>query len=758
MYITTPTKCSFEYFVKGKGLWSRVVEHPDEFMLLSQRRVDSYVWMRFLFDTPKGRISNSTYAVYNPYLVWGKDADTFDDLFNTSAPQQRTQLTTHNMCTENVKDDDDDAREFKKNIKTALETMQDYFIFMRRILHEALVDPTHMYEMFQKSIIYEVLFYNMRYKTGQDETLSRFLLGITDAYLGFSMTGIEKSKKKYCAKQYVAIIPRGHGKTRIQAVIIAVALVTLPDVKILAMAHTRNLICTTKDDVENILNKAFPASKLRYKTSRPEDNLILTFEGVNNTTSSRLEYASACKSSTIRGHDPDIGLCDEALSVSPQAHTTINALSQRTHTKIGLLSSPLCNKYHLLLNFIRRLEGSENTDINMYRVSYFCFNDKHVQYSTSQMGCYRRMCVPRHIQFSKDNKLMDGIMASTDPTVSASDTSAFENELGVVRREDVERNENDGENDNNSGVRVFTDTFIEHLRDSFTHMLLENVPGSAYWIYIDPAYHPTRQSAICIVCVKFQNETGRALLCYTDRKLVAQSDLGVVSSVIEEMYTHCIRTVVSFHRPLGEKCYFFVAIERNSNPDSVRAYYKTWVDLRRRIPPPTKTDPQKIARKAVSEGSSLSEETIVNLIHACAEFFFYAETTSAGLTYYGYSVTSDKRSIFSGVANILNRKHTTYFRIALTNEMGWFMSDCCSLEYLLREVRQFRYKNRRFTGKVASDACDDAITCLVMCLFMGDAYKLSINERIDNFEKNKRCSLPWVNGTTVFGNQKIGRR
>lgn len=648
---------------------------------------------RLLFDTPQARQNNGRFFVYNPYLIWDdKDDDDYGDLYTPTPPP--------------LKDNGAAAVYLKKT----LETMVPYVAFLKRIHEDVMESPTTMHEMFQKSSFYEVLFYYCCYKTSEDFLLT-FMTAVNDKYLGFSVAALESMREKYTGKQYVAIIPRGLGKTRGIKLIISVSLMSFPGVEVLAMAHTRSLICSIKDDVEHTLRTCFPSyANGNYVVSKHDDSLILTFA---DGRSSRLKYASACRPATLRGNDPHIGLLDESLCVSEAAYSVINAMTQRKHCKIGFFSSPIATKKDALLNLVKNM-GVKCRNINLYRLCFFCLDALHVQYSASQTGCYRRMFAPRYITYSADNKSFESVLTKTE--------TSYENELGVIRPEDLNGTSDFLGAADDTDRAVFGRAFMDHLRNPTMHLQLSSLPleeNCVYWIYMDPAYHPSVQSAIAISCVRFVKD--QVVLCYADRRLLTHGDLGRVSFIMEEMYTSCVTTLVARS---GAKCYFFVAIERNSNPDAVRHYYQVWVDLRRRI------------------GSTGSGTINANT----CEFLCYADVYSGRNLSYGYNLGYRKKLIFSTIINFFNSKHVTHFRVATTAEHGVYSKDVCTLEHLVQEIKNFHYKDRKYTGKITPDSTDDLLTCIVMSTFLGMSFKMTAPSRIVNLktERITHCTAPWI--------------
>ncbi|KAK3761558.1 hypothetical protein RRG08_010282 [Elysia crispata] len=684
---------------------------------------DAFLLKRLMFDTPKERQSNKLFYCYNPHLTADRhlkkvrqedeaaamdvDEEEDDSWENSLGYLKALYGAPPQAVPQDAKSSSAPARGVSL-IKKQLETLVPYVTFLNRIHNDVMEHPTTTHQMFQKSVFYEVLFFYCLYHTNKD-TLNALILGCNDTYLGFAMASLERMRKKYTGKQYIAIIPRGLGKTRCIKLTIAVALVTFRKCELLAMAHTRSMVCTTKDDVETTLMSRFPPAVYGYETRHHEDCLIIEFpDGSYN----RLKYASACRSASVRGNDPDIGFLDESLCVAEESYAAINPMIQRKHTKIGFVSSPISNKKDVLLNLVVNMEVMCQ-QINMYRLCYFCMHPLHVQHSTGHTGCYRKIFAPRYITYDEDNKRFEGVITRTE--------ASYENEQGVIRPEDRANGQAGVLNPDDKPA--FTKSFIRHLCTPTTHVRIEDLQIASrdiyYWIYIDPAYHSAKRSAIAIACVRFVKDT--AVLCYMDRKLLTSGDIGNVSNLIQEMYSNCVVTLIR-KAPADVKCNFFVAIENNSNPDSVRSYYNTWVDQRRRGG----------GRRVANDSNS--------------EFFAFVKVYEGRNICYGYTLC-DKFLIFDSVIHFLNSTHKNLFRVATAAEYGVNTKDICSLELLLKEIQTFHNKGGKFTGKISVGFTDDVVTCLIMALHMGRSYKGIAHSIVDNLrtERMTNCVPPWIN-------------
>lgn len=705
MLITTPAKCSFKLYITSNGLWGDTlqggVEHTQGAWIdLFKQLATSYIYRRLIFDTPQGRQRNKLFFVYNPYLTeqsldLEQEERELEELYGP--PISPVKQTSDPLLEAGI-----------AKIKRELEKMIPYVTFMQRIHNDVMDNPTTTHLMFQKSIFYEVLFFYCQHNTSEN-LLSTLMTGINSTYLGFSMASMTRMRIKYTGKQYISIIPRGLGKTRCIRLVFAVALVTFRGCQLLAMAHTKSLVYTTKDDIENTLETCFPPSKYNYTRCTHEESLIIEFPG---EPSNRLKYLSACRPASLRGNDPDIGFLDEALCVSQDSYGVINAMIQRMHTKIGFVSSPISSNKAALLNLVINM-AIKCESINMYRLCYFCLDTIHVQYSASHTGCYRKLFAPRYITYNDENKSFEGVITRTN--------ASYENELGVIRPEDITSGEFNAD-DMERNRAMFTPEFVSHLTSPTTYVRLNNLPverRTAYWIYIDPTYYASKSSAIALCCVRFVKET--VVICYMDRKLVSNGDLGRVEPIMEEMYAGCVTTVVR-HSGRGTKCCFFLAIERNITPDGVQSCYSVWGDQTRRP-----------GGKGVLTRNNY-------------QAFYYADVCEGRCVTYGFLLGAQKKRIFSHIIRRFNKSHSTSFRIANTAEFGAYTRDTCTTEHLKQEIEAFHYKDKRYTGKLTNVSTDDLITCVIMATYLGVAFKADAPIRMQNIETEKKtnCTTPWL--------------
>ncbi|GFR99299.1 hypothetical protein ElyMa_004524800 [Elysia marginata] len=175
-----------------------------------------------------------------------------------------------------------------------------------------------------------------------------------------------------------------------------------------------------------------------------------------------------------------------------------------------------------------------------------------------------------------------------------------------------------------------------------------------------------------------------------DRKLLSHTDLGKVGGMMEEMYKRCIDTIVAQTHP-HTSCHFFLAIERNINPDAARSYYATWGDQSMRFPP------------------------------GKTSFMYYVDVYKSGARAYGYLVDATKTTKCDLIIQMLNNGHLGIFTIATSVERGFFTRDTSIMEHFTREVSNFQTTNG-CTGKVNSESTDDCAFCFLMATHLAYMY------------------------------------
>lgn len=708
-HLTTPSRCSFELYFNGRNLWDSTNIYSnnessignDPMVHVLKQQSEGYILSRLLFDTSLKRSKNKQFHTYNPYTTYSTKQNKFDKLF---APQPNFKYCDSKKCEIGIFE-----------LKTLLEEMEPY-VQCCKYFHEEVMEGAHgKHEMFQKSVFYEVFFFYCQNSTST-HLLSKAVLGLNDRFFGWGWVSVPNMIEKYTGKQYIAIVPRGFGKTRCIRTIAAVFLISFPGVEILALAHRKALITSVKDDVRSLLTTAFPPTMYgQYTLISHEDTMLLSRPGSKQI--SKFKYGSSYNADSLRGNDPDIGFQDEFMCIPERSHTILNAMNQRKHTKIGFLSSPMMDKKENLINLVQKM-NIRCVGINLYRLCSFCMNPSHVQYSTTHTGCYRSLFTPSYITYSSDNKEFESIMTNSE--------ASYKNELGVIHPSELKTEEGVDLFGNTQQCSQFSSKFVKYLKQPETYCSLysnttRGVRDEVYWIYIDPAYHASKQSAMAICCVKY--DSLGPMLVFMDRKLILNKDLGRVGELMENMYTRCVSTIVE-HSAFNTSCHFFVAIERNINPDATITYYKTWVNQTNRYPP------DKVS------------------------FMLYVDLAKQGprrplnvnpTMLYGYLVDKTKKNICDNIINLLNVHKMGRFRISITTEYGLYTSDTCMVEQLVEEMKKFQTIARLgCTGKISSQSTDDCVFCFLMAIHLGSVYKRDAMNRIHNVRLKIPCTLPWI--------------
>ena len=703
-HLTSPSKCSFELYLIGRGLWGVTdsysaggnVAESDPVFALTHRKAESYVLSRLMFDSPKARSANSQYSVYNPYTVLTKEEESAVPLGLFSDEDEEKGGDDHKTA----------GNAGLEELKKLLNVLHPYTTYYYRFHNEIMDFPEATHEMFQKSVCNEVLFYYCKNNTNE-YTLGKMVMAVNAMYMGWEETALPRMIEKYTGKQYAAIVPRGFGKTKTIRNVAATLLVTFPGIEVLTLAHRKALTCSTRDDIVSTLTTCFPADQYgHYKLERHQDCVFLVRD--DGSPRACLKYASSLLSDSLRGYDCPVVLQDEFLCLPLKSYSAVNAMSQRQHCKVGYLSSPITDRKDRLVNLVRGLDRCGG--VNIYRLCLFCLDPEHVQYSTTHTGCYRSIYTPNHIVYSSDNKGFESLLTQTE--------ASFENEQGVIRPSDLVVDDDYDEIYTDAKTQ-FSRGFISRLCDPEAYVQLPSIdahgPGDAvYWVYMDPAFHPTRQSAMAICCLRVDRKNN-IVLVYMDRKFLTHKDLGRAGEIMEQMYSKCVSTVVAQTHP-NTACHFFLAIERNINPDAARGYYRTWGDQSAKYP--------------VGKTS----------------FMYYVDMyNKAGAVAYGYLVDQTKKTKCDMVIHLLNKGHLGNFLIATSVEWGHYTRDTSIIEHFTTDVKNFQTADG-CTGKVTRESTDDCVFCFLMGVHLACVHNPTALRRVANAkrEATAHCTPPWI--------------
>lgn len=699
MYFTNPNKCIFkiDYALDTRrelndNVWGHVF-YEDGNVSLVKKTYESYVWKRLLHDTPKHRFKGMT--AYNPYTSREYDFGDESGLFANKESN-----------------DDEDRENFFSQIDVYLtETLQTLLAYKKFIViaYETMKREGFVFEPFQKSIIYEHLFYYIAEHSSID-LLKIFVFAMHD-YFGFTAISVDNVICMYTKKQYVGIIPRRHGKTVIIYAVIAAFLLAVRNVTVLAVAQTKNIIMTTKKKIlayiEYWLNKPEFAGLMDIKLPTT-DNVQITFRDTADT--SLLICVSAHLDNSLRGPDPQICIVDEMMCINQNRFNTILALNQKKMCKVGFLSSPTPESKELLIQFITRLT-TEKSGTNFYHVGYFCGANSHSKYSTTQDGCVNLLFYkPRHIVFTEANKTLTEIMTSS--------TACYDGELGIIREEELDAYHNGRDCSTTSALtRTFNDSFYEYLKTTkfvSYHLTHETTGECNFFLYLDPAYCATKQSGIGMACTAFISKKNPVLF-YLNHEFMSPDNLLYTHKKIIVMILDCVSYVTSVvKRVCGNKkmINFFIAIENNNNQSSVATLYNTLEKQFLMLPNTHRMFLYRTESKMVDENK------------CCKSFDLLP----------GYALTNTKRYIMEEVLNACNAKH---FKVS-AHLPDTKVENEFPINYLVKQCKTFKWCaiKRTHTGK-SRNSSDDLVIAFIMSIYLATRFGDHVEDFITSFR------LPW---------------
>ena len=425
----------------------------DECINLLKGHYVSYIWNRLLNETLLDRRKRKNLHLYNPYTICDVDNDNdsvfIDDdrLFSFSLRKYENKETRFK----------ESSNEQRFDIQKRLKELIPFEKFIKTIYGLA---PTIVLEAYQRSIIFNVLFFRIVNNCGYS-CLERFLYAMSDKYFGFTLHQIHFIMNIYSKRHSLSIIQRGLGKTTVQTWIAAAAMLCLRNIRILLVAQSRNMVTTTHNEVKHLIQKYNNSSRNILTTPLDVLNLYVnnkspngvnhqSVDKFNNIKEGNYDYVnklisvSATKDSSLRGKDPHIVLTDEAFSIPRTNHATLLAMGHRIHCQINYFSSPVHNNPELHLNAIVDLH--DNRDINLFRMTFFCTTKEHQKFVSSQRACPNlEFYIPPFITYSDDNRLVTDVMTSGNHNddgnppyyalhCTSMKASAYQQELGVIKK------------------------------------------------------------------------------------------------------------------------------------------------------------------------------------------------------------------------------------------------------------------------------------------------------------------------------------
>lgn len=689
MFISNKKNCSFDIYCneiidfKNIHVYENVeydeifgcISFKDEYINLVKNYYISYIWQRLINETLIERRQRKNLHLYNPYTLFEeideKEITHVEDdiLFNKK--------TNDLIVTKSNSIDKNDKRKF--HIEKCLEELVPFEKFIKTIYG---LSPLTVFETYQRSIIFNILFFRIIHDCGYSR-LQRFLYGMSNIYFGFSPYKFDFIMNAYSKKHSLSIIQRGLGKTTIQTWIAAAAMLCLKNIRILLVAQSRNMVTSTHNEVKHLIQKynnssqnilTTPLDVLNYyvnnKSSTEKINAV--FDKFNAIKEGHYDHVnklisvSATKDSSLRGKDPHIILTDEAFSIPRNNHATLLAMGHRKHCQINYFSSPVHNNPELHLNAIVDLNNNEG--INLFRMTTFCTKKSHQKYISSQRACPNlEFYIPPFITYSDDNRLVTDIMTSGQnddnlpyyvTQLSATKASTYQQELGIVKKSDLIRalKDRDPSSYDVSDNAAFSKTFFDFLTNRSAYIDVSKINCKIkqrelldskfklkeekckhsdslnhvdLFMYIDPSYNADTQSGIGLCCIFKPDVDSKKIkeyvVTYMDHKFLTSSEIANVPEIIIIMVKNCIeanRMLFASQSILN----FFIAIENNSSQAGVAQIH------------------QRLSQFVIKTSESLRYNI----------YLYVTKNHKRAKITLGYNLGSNKRAMFSVGINMSN--------------------------------------------------------------------------------------------------------
>lgn len=755
------------------NVWGQI-EFLDNFVDQTRNLYNCYVWQRLLNDTLITKREYNSLQLYNPYTLADHELVEEDQLIDDDELFYVPKRAKGDVVKE---------RKYELNLTNNIKELTQFKFFIDTIYN---IRPKNKYETFQKSAIYDILFYRITAAVGCGyAALKNFLWGMTETYFGFAVTELDHMAKMYTKKHTIYVVMRGLGKTTIQKEIAAAAMLCLKDIKILMIAQSKAMVTCSLNEVRDCIlkyhdkesNQIFTPPdcvnlyfnvKQTPSNNKTDTSLVKTnlFEYVN-----KLECVSSAKDGSLRGKNPNFVLVDEFIIL--ENHPTIVALAQRCHCQINYFSSPVYHKPEMYVNIIVDLNSSEDT--NLYRMMYFCMKKDHIKFSTTQQACINLwFYMPKHLVYSNDNRLITDVMSSGSRHsqnsvpyyVAGARPSAYSNELGIVRRSDIEvamqqRRQavhHDGETNNTTfsnhffdymkNVKAYKDvsrinfeTKNKRILDDMYPLMKDRQINSAllkhldFFVYIDPCYNSGTQSGIGFCCVikptyiTQKSANSYCLVTYLNHYFLSDQDLSCVPAKIGLIMVDCINAMHTLFKSQKKWCNYFVSVENNSQQSSTALIHQQL-------------------------------ESIVANYRDTLSFSIYVYTTlqvAKNRRLQGYNLGKEKSSVFKsviGYINDLNVKFSTAIGQSLKDVSGNSAASSYTsftskgekkltiIQHLIEECKHFRFDSckRSYTGKTDRIGHDDLVVAMVMAIFLCKNYT-------DNIHTHKYTGIikyPWI--------------
>ena len=533
--------------------------------------------------------------------------------------------------------------------------------------------PCHFLEVYQKTLLLQTACYNIDNNYGPDRVL-HFLYCMSRRYLGINYININFLAKKLISKYTVAICQRGYGKTTIQAIIAASALLTLRDMNIFMIAHKMEVVQQNRDKIKTILKIYKVTNNYHFILKYPNQTIQVVHEDGHTST---LRIASAKHDSALRGPDPNLCLVDETFSIDEKKIPTIMALGCRNHCPIMFFTSP--NKARMI-NFFRQENRIYFGILYMFRL--FCTNPSHTKYSYSQPACVNlSFYVPRYLNFEQNTRDLTEILAGMYHT--------YNDEMGTFTSDQIMTDKESF---------LFTDDFRNSLENVQTYVSVFDEVRRLYnheiikvFFYIDPSYGGVEQSATSIVASCILPWAEHPIIMFAKIENVSMDQLMYNDERIFEMIVQGIEHCKSrFDSVENNECNirFYITMENNSSPASTQAVYAKLADHFNNYANPI--------------------------------YLYYGGAKSVNVARYckpGYTLNYMKARIFIHIIQETLNKGVFQIDLQIPNH-----------DELVAELKKqsltFKYKpGQGLSGKVTPKCQDDLIVSLVMSFHFAAIYK-----------------------------------
>ena len=714
MFITTVNKCTFSICYKiplkcceNDNLWG-YVDYEDSNIDTIKGVYEQYIWNKLLLYMPTDQFKNKTF--YNQYSCDDDDDDDDQDTreFFSQSPYSYKEET------------EDSNKAFTIFYNDSLAAMQKHKRCVD-IAYHIMQKENHSFEIFQKSVLYEHLFF---YVSEHDRGILRPFIMAMYPYFAFDYVMIDHVIKMYTKKHYVSIIPRRHGKTMTIYVILASFLLAYKSLTVLAIAQAKKIVDQIRSNVISFLtywNTAIEPNSISYRLTKNTDNLYISYKGTEMSSQSLLQCASAHSDQSARGPDPQIAIVDETLCINPSRFNSIIALGQKKMCKLGFLSSPTPKSKDRIILFITKIARALSSGTNFYFINYFCGSSSHAKYSSSQSGCVDLIFYkPRHITFSEDNKTLTDIMTTN--------VECYEGELGIIKDYEIEdaiREERAKRGLATYDFKSFSQCFYEFFKtDKFISFDRDIVD---LFIYVDPAFCPTARSGIGICCCGRSKRTQQLVIFYLDHRFLEINELTKIEEITFNVIVDCIQMVLSSMEKSAKRnsmMNFFVAIEHNNFIYSVGNIYNR-----------------------IKLANPMNYNVYLYYTHRTESYISASKSDSKNVISYqnslipGYGMTICKRNIVNRVISLCNN---------LQVQISVFMpcdKKICGMDpiyYFLNQCKGFKWipAKKSWSGKTSRQESDDLVIASIMSIYFASNYG-----NLDKYKKNtnfKTPPTPWI--------------